>query len=87
MSRVTTELAPITQRSPTLTPLVTAQLTPNQQLAPISTGPLGREALPGDRQVGIVEAVLGVADEAAVGEHRVVADRDPLHGRRSSCCG
>ena len=39
-SRVTTELAPITQRSPTLTPLVTTQLTPNQQLAPISTGPL-----------------------------------------------
>ena len=38
-SRLTTELAPITQRSPTVTPLVTAQLTPNQQLAPISTGP------------------------------------------------
>ena len=36
---MTTELAPITQRSPTVTPLVTAQLTPNQQLAPISTGP------------------------------------------------
>jgi len=30
-------LAPITQRSPIVTPLVTAQLTPNQQLAPILT--------------------------------------------------
>src|SRR6266487_3301661 len=39
-SRVTTELAPITQRSPTVTPLVTTQLTPNQQLEPILTGPL-----------------------------------------------
>ena len=77
-SRVTTELAPITQRSPTLTPLVTAQLTPNQQLAPIFTGPLRGEALPGDRLLGVVVAVLGVADEAAVGEHRVVADLDPL---------
>jgi hypothetical protein len=36
---LTTELAPTTQRSPTVTPVVTAQLTPNQQLAPISTGP------------------------------------------------
>ena len=36
---MTTELAPITQRSPTVTPVVTTQLTPNQQLAPISTGP------------------------------------------------
>ncbi len=35
----TTELAPITQRSPTVTPVVTTQLAPNQQLAPISTGP------------------------------------------------
>ncbi len=40
MSRVTTELAPITQRSPMLTPLATTQWTPNQQLEPISTGPL-----------------------------------------------
>ena len=37
---VTTELAPITQRSPIVTPLVTTQLTPNQQLEPIRTGPL-----------------------------------------------
>src|SRR6186997_872432 len=39
-SPVTTELAPITQRSPIVTPLVTTQLTPNQQLEPIRTGPL-----------------------------------------------
>ena len=34
-----TELAPITQRSPIVMPLVTTQLTPNQQLSPILTGP------------------------------------------------
>ena len=39
-SLLTTELAPITQRSPTVTPLVIAQLIPNQQLEPIRTGPL-----------------------------------------------
>ena len=38
-SDVTTELAPITQRSPIVTPLVTTQLTPNQQLEPIRPGP------------------------------------------------
>src|ERR1700749_250282 len=64
-SRLTTELAPTTTRSPTVTPLVTAQLTPNQQLAPISTGPF--EVKPCQ--------VIGIADEAACGEHRVVADR------------
>ena len=79
-SRVTTELAPITQRSPTLTPLVTTQLTPNQQLAPISTGPFEVKPCSVIGCLGIVEAVAGVADEAAVGEHRVVADRDPLVG-------
>src|SRR4051794_20087529 len=40
MSLVTTELAPITQRSPIVTPLVTTQLAPNQQLSPIRVGPL-----------------------------------------------
>src|SRR6187549_1026769 len=39
-SFVTTEFEPITQRSPIVTPLVTTQLTPNQQLEPIRTGPL-----------------------------------------------
>src|SRR5262249_12610554 len=41
MSRVTTELAPITARSPISTPPVTTQFTPNQQLEPIRTGPCG----------------------------------------------
>src|SRR5690349_10582053 len=44
--------------------------------------PLRREALLGDRHVGIVEAVVGIADEAAIGEHRVVADLDRFQGRQ-----
>ena len=36
--------------------------------------PLGVEPLPGDGHVGVVEAVVGVAHEAPVGEHHVVAD-------------
>ena len=39
---------------------------------------LGGEALPGDRLVGVVEAVVAVGDEAAVGEHAVAADLDEL---------
>src|SRR5947209_14517196 len=39
MSLVTTEFAPITQRSPIVTPVVTTQLVPNQQLSPIRVGP------------------------------------------------
>src|SRR5438034_1651021 len=39
-SLVTTELAPTTQRSPTVTPVVTTQFTPNQQFEPIRVGPL-----------------------------------------------
>src|SRR5689334_11701689 len=39
MSFVTTELAPITQRSPMVTPLVTTTLAPNQQLSPMRVGP------------------------------------------------
>ena len=77
---MTTELAPITQRSPIVTPLVTTQLTPNQQLEPISTGPLEVKPCWVIGVVRVVEAVVGVADEAAVGEHRVVADLDPLVG-------
>src|SRR4029079_18552904 len=38
-SRVTTELAPITQRSPTLTPLVITTLAPHQTLSLIRVGP------------------------------------------------
>ncbi len=40
MSRVTTLFAPITQRSPIVTPVVTTTLTPSQQFAPIRVGPL-----------------------------------------------
>src|SRR5438045_8434376 len=38
-SLVTTEFAPITQRSPTVTPVVTKQPKPNQQFDPILVGP------------------------------------------------
>jgi len=39
MSWVTTLLAPITQRSPIVTPLVTITFAPSQQLSPIRVGP------------------------------------------------
>jgi hypothetical protein len=39
-SVVTTELAPITQRSPIVTPLVTTTLAPHQTLSPMRVGPL-----------------------------------------------
>jgi hypothetical protein len=39
MSFVTTLFAPITQRSPIVTPVLTTQLTPNQQFEPIRVGP------------------------------------------------
>ena len=39
-SRVTTEFAPITQRSPTVTPLVMTTFAPHQTLSPIRVGPL-----------------------------------------------
>ena len=37
---MTTELAPITQRRPTVTPLVITTLAPHQTLSPIRVGPL-----------------------------------------------
>ena len=37
---MTTELAPITQCSPTVTPLVTTTLAPHQTLSPMRVGPL-----------------------------------------------
>jgi hypothetical protein len=39
-SRVTTEFAPMTQRSPTLTPLVITTFAPHQTFEPIRVGPL-----------------------------------------------
>ena len=40
MSLVTTELAPITERRPIVTPLVTTTWAPHQTLSPIRVGPL-----------------------------------------------
>ena len=54
---MTTLFAPITQRSPIVTPVVTTTLAPHHTLSPIRVGPLAGETLPGDRLVGVVEAV------------------------------
>src|SRR5690349_4044881 len=40
MSDVTTEFAPMTQRSPIVTPVVTTTFTPHHTLSPIRVGPL-----------------------------------------------
>ena len=42
---------------------------------------LGREALPGHRAIRVGEAVVGVGDEAAVGQHAVLAELDELERR------
>ena len=81
MSVVTTEFAPITQRSPMVTPLVMTTLAPHQTLSPTRVGPLRGEALPRHRLVRVVEAVVGVGHEAAVGEHAVLADLDEVDRR------
>ena len=78
MSRVTTLLAPITQRSPMLTPLVTTTFAPSQQLSPIRVGPLLSKPCQVIGLLGVVVAVAGVGDEAAVGEHAVLADLHEL---------
>jgi hypothetical protein len=64
MSLVTTLFAPITQRSPIVTPLADA------------CRALAGESLPCHRPLRVVEAVVGVGYEAAVGEHAVVSDLD-----------
>ena len=79
-SVVTTELAPITQRSPIVTPLVIDDVGAAPDVVADARRALGREALPRDRLVGVVEAVVAVGDEAAVGEHAVLADLDQLDG-------
>ena len=81
MSVVTTELAPITQRSPIVTPLVTTTLAPHQTLSPMRVGPLDVKPCQVIGLSGIVEAVVAVGDEAAVGEHAVLADLDQLDRR------
>ena len=65
---------------PIVTPLVITTFAPHHTLSPTRVGPLDREALPGDRLVRVVEAVVAVGDEAAVGEHAVLADLDELDG-------
>ena len=57
MSRVTTLFAPITQRSPIVTPLVTTTFAPHHTLSSDPRRPLAGEALPGDGQLRVVEAV------------------------------
>ena len=79
-SVVTTLLAPTTQRSPIVTPLVTTTWAPQPDVVPHARRPLRREALPGDRAARVVEAVVRVADEAAVGQHAV--RRRSRRGRR-----
>ena len=81
MSVVTTLLAPITQRAPIVTPLVTTTFAPQPDVVAEPRRPLAVEALPGDRLRRVVEAVVGVGDEAAVGGHAVIADLDEA-GRR-----
>ncbi len=76
MSEVTTELAPITQRSPMVTPPVMTTLAPHQTLAPTRVGPFEVKPCQGTGLLGIVEAVVGVGDEAAIGEHAVLPDLD-----------
>ena len=44
-------------------------------------GALRLEPLPGDRLGRVVVAMVGVADEAVVGEHHVVSDLDQLESR------
>ena len=78
MSVVTTLLAPITQRSPIVTPLVTTTLAPHQTLSPMRVGPLVVKPCHVTGRSRVVEAVVAVGDEAAVGEHAVRADLDEL---------
>ena len=51
-SRLTTELAPITQRSPTVTPLVMTTLVPHHTLSPTRVGPLLRNPCHGTGRSG-----------------------------------
>ena len=86
-SRLTTELAPTTQRSPTVTPLVTTQLTPNQQLAPISTGPFEVKPCQVIGMLGVVEAVARRRRRSSRWRTSCGRRSTPARGRRSSCCG
>ena len=78
MSRVTTLFAPITQRSPIDTPLVTTTFAPHQTLSPTRVGPLLVKPCHGTGRSGSSKRCVAVGDEAAVGEHAVIADLDQL---------
>ena len=68
--------APITERAPIVTPLVTTTFAPSQTLSPSRVGPLLSKPCQVIGLRRVVEAVVGVGDEAAVGGHAVVADLD-----------
>ena len=76
--RVTTLLAPITQRSPTVTPLVITTFAPHQTLSPTRVGPLLMKPCQVIGWSGSSKRWLRVGDEAAVGEHAVIADLDEV---------
>ena len=78
---MTTLFAPITHRSPIVTPLVTTTLAPHQTLSPMRVGPLVVKPCQVTGWSGSSKRWDAVGDEAAVGEHAVVADLDQLHRR------
>ena len=79
MFSVTTELAPITHRSPMRDAAGHDDVSAAPDVVTDDGRTLGGEALPGDRPAGIVEAMVGIGDQAAVGEHTVIADLDEVH--------
>ena len=80
MSSVTTLFAPITLRSPDGHAARDHHVRPAPDVVADPGRPLAREALPGDRLVGVVEAMVRVRHEAAVREHAVIADLHELGG-------
>ena len=75
---MTTELAPITQRSPIVTPLVTTTWAPHQTLSPMRVGPLLVKPCHGTGRVGSSKRWFESVIDAAVGEHAVLADLDQV---------
>jgi hypothetical protein len=65
MSLVTTELAPMTDRRPIRTPLVTTTLAPSHTLSSNTVGPFAARSLLGNRHDGIAEPVIPIGDVAA----------------------
>ena len=81
MSVVTTEFAPITHRSPIVTPVVITTLAPHQHVVADRVGPLVVKPCQVIGLSGSSKRCERVGDEAAVGEHAVLADLDQLHRR------